>query len=103
MNRTIPERIQNLLDGLEPKDRRALTIVSIFLALMGSYLYILEPLLIRYDQARSALDELTQQQRRFSRQVTLLPRRESKFAEYRSELAALQRYFALKATIACPI
>ena len=92
------ERLQQQLDRLNPKDRRALTVVTVFLAVVVAYVGLLEPLLIRSDQADAALEDLENQQRRYTRQVMMLPRREAKLAEYRAELAALKRYFELEAT-----
>lgn len=92
-------RFQEQLNRLNPKDRRALVIVSVFLAVVFGYVYLIEPSLIRADQSHAALTELEDQQRRFTRQVLMLPRREAKLAEYRAELAALKRHFELEATV----
>lgn len=94
----LTERIQEQLAGLSPKDRRALVIVAVFLGVVFGYISIIEPLLNRADQSRGALTELEDKQRRFTRQVLMLPRREAKLAEYRGELATLKRHFELEVT-----
>lgn len=94
----LAERVQQQLARLNPKDRRALGIVTAFLTVVFAYVGLLEPLLNRADQANTALLEFEDQQRRYTRQVMMLPRREAKLDEYRAELAALKRYFELAAT-----
>ncbi len=92
------ERLQQQLARLNPKDRRALVLVTAFLTVVFAYVGLLEPVLFRSDRANAALAELEDQQRRYTRQVMMLPRREAKLAEYRAELAALTRHFELDAT-----
>ena len=91
------ELIDRHLSRLKPADRRALAIVSVFLAVVFGYVYLIEPLLIRYDQAHAALTELSDQQRRYARQQRMLARRELKLAEYRAQWANLNRHFELQA------
>ena len=90
-------RVQQQLGKLNPSDRRALLIVTVFLLCVGGYVYLIEPLLIRFDQAQTSWSNLTDQQNRYQRQVRMLPRREAKLSEYRTQLAALQRHFKLQA------
>lgn len=92
----IIEQVQQRFNQLAEGDRRALLIVGIFLTVVFSYVWLMEPLLIRYDNAQSELQELLERQRRFNRQVTMLPRRESRLAEYRTELDALNRRFNIE-------
>ncbi len=91
----IQERIQEEFTRLKPSDRRALLIVIAFLIVTSSYVYLIEPLVMGYQQAQSSLSELRVQQRRYARQVSLLPRREAKLAQYRAEWDALTRRFNL--------
>lgn len=91
------ELIDRQLSRIKPADRRALAIVSVFLAVVFGYVYLIEPLLIRYDQAQAALAELGDQQRRYARQQRMLARRELRLAEYRAQWANLNRHFELQA------
>lgn len=94
------ERVQEQLARISPKDRRALGLVTVFLILVFGYIGLIEPLLIRADQSHQALTDLEDKQRRYTRQVLMLPRREAKLAEYRADLATLKRHFELEATAA---
>lgn len=92
------ERFQEQLARISAKDRRALIFVTLFLLLVFGYVGLIEPLLIRADQSQQVLTELEDKQRRYTRQVLMLPRREAKLAEYRAKLATLKRHFELEAT-----
>lgn len=87
---------QEQIARLKPSDRRALLIVTAFLMAIGSYVYLIEPLVMGYEQAQASLADLSTQNRRYARQVTLLPRREAKLAGYRAEREALKRRFNLQ-------
>ncbi len=89
-------RLQQEFATLKASDRRALLIVMAFLVIVGSYVYVLEPLVLGYEQAQTSLENLSAKQRRYARQVAMLPRREAKLAEYRSEREALTRRFNLQ-------
>jgi len=92
------KRLQEQTARLSPKDRRALVIVTVFLLVVFGYIGVIEPLLDRADQSSGSLAELEDQQRRYTRQVLMLPRREAKLVDYRAELATLKRHFELETT-----
>ena len=80
---------------IAPGDRRALLLMFLFLVLVGGYLFLLEPLVLRYQAAQRGLEELADRQRGYHQQVRVLPQREARWLEHGAELQALERHFEL--------
>lgn len=91
--------LQEQLANLSPQDRRALVLVSVFLTVVFVYVWLFEPLVLRYQQASEDLAGLQVEQRRFEQKVRMLPKREARLEEYKRELTDLQRHFRLTAAV----
>jgi NitT/TauT family transport system substrate-binding protein len=96
MKSSLISRALTIWEGLPPNDRRALTIVVVFLTVVFGYVFLVEPILFRYDAAKAALVDLAEQEGRYTRQVSMLARREAKLTEHRAALSALQNHFRLQ-------
>ena len=81
--------------SLPESDRRALSLMVMFLAVVAGYIGVLEPLLSRYQRANTELTELLDRHDSNTRKVGLLPRREANLTEYRSQLAQINQRFTV--------
>ncbi len=85
--------LQDQYTRMRPSDRRALVLMTLFLTLVAGYVFLLEPLMLGYQQAHRQLDELVTQERGYRQKIRMLPRREAKWAEYSAALDQLRRQF----------
>lgn len=81
--------------SLPESDRRALSLMVVFLAVVAGYIVVLEPLLSRYQRANTELTELLDRYDSNTRKVGLLPRREANLTEYRSQLVQINQRFSV--------
>ncbi len=80
---------------IAPGDRRALLLMFIFLGSVAGYLFLLEPLVLRYQAAQQGLQDLNDRRRGYQQQVRVLAQREARWREHGAELQQFKGHFTL--------